>query len=107
MGGSLDPEAIDRRPVPGDAEAGLVGGYRAARLDAHALDSQAIELRDVLDPAAVRHRRHQADVQLHQEVRADRDVECLCEMRGLEPGSDSADPGDVDLHDAAGVALQV
>ncbi len=76
-------------------------------LDAHAFRGEAIELRDVFNPTAVRHGRGQADMQLHQEVRTHRDVECLGEMRGLQPRRDAADARDIDLHHAAGTALQV
>ena len=50
---------------------------------------------------------HSDDVQLHQEMRADRDVEGLGQMRDLEPGRDAADAADIDLDDRAGVALQI
>ena len=66
-----------------------------------------VELRDVLDPRAVRDRRRERHVQLHQEMRADGDVERLGEMRDLEPRRDAADARAVDLHDRARVALEV
>ena len=46
-------------------------------------------------------------MQLHQEVRADRDVEGLGRMRDLQPGRDAADAADIDLHDRAGALLHV
>ena len=67
----------------------------------------AAQLRDVLDVAAVRDRGDEADVQLHQEVRADVDVERLGQVRDLQPGRDPADAGDVDLDDAGRAAVEV
>ena len=46
-------------------------------------------------------------MQLHEEVRADVDVEGFGEMRHLQPRRDAADPGDVDLDDAGRAAVEV
>ena len=86
---------------------GSVGRHRAAIDDLHPLRGQAVELRDVFDPAPVRHGRRQRDMQLHQEMRADRHVEGFGEVRGLQPRRDAADARHVDLDDARRVALQV
>jgi len=46
-------------------------------------------------------------MQLHQKMRADRDVEGFRQMRRLQPGRDPADARDVDLDDRAGAPLQI
>src|SRR5690606_9250960 len=86
---------------------GLGGGDGAAVVNAHAHGGERVELRDVFHPAAVRHRGGERDVQLHEEMRAYRDVERLGEVGHLQPGRDAADARDVDLDDTAGLALQV
>ncbi|WUH86010.1 hypothetical protein OG494_11100 [Amycolatopsis sp. NBC_00438] len=67
----------------------------------------APQLRDVLDVTAVRHRRGEAHVRFHQEVRAGLDVEGFGQVGHLEPGRDAAGPGDVGLHDRGRAAVQV
>src|ERR1700674_4304049 len=66
-----------------------------------------VELRNVLDPAAVWHRAAKSDVQLHQEIRADRNVERFGHVRNLEPRRDASDARHIDLHDGAGVCLEI
>ncbi|MCY1297083.1 hypothetical protein D9M70_465090 [compost metagenome] len=46
-------------------------------------------------------------MQLHQEVRADGNIECFGRMRHLQPRCNAADAGDVDLDDRAGALLHV
>ena len=65
------------------------------------LRGDVVELRDVFDILAIRHGADQADMQFHQEMRADRHVEGLGRMRDLQPGRDAADAADIDLHDAS------
>ena len=89
-------------PRPGVSRRDRVAGF-----DGEPRRRDVVELRNVLDPARIGHRRGQRDVQLHQEVRADGDVECLGEVRHLEPRRDAADPRRVDLDDRAGAPLEV
>ena len=58
-----------------------------------------IELWNVFDPAAIGHGAAERDVQLHEEVRANRHVEALGHVRDLEPWRDAANACDVGLHD--------
>ena len=99
--------AVDRGEIPFDAEAGRRRRQRVAVAHRHARRRDRVELRDVLDPRAVRHRGRQRHVQLHQEMRADGDVESLGEMRDLEPRRDAADARAVDLDDRARAALEI
>src|SRR5580698_1411067 len=46
-------------------------------------------------------------MELHQEMRANPDVECLGQMRGLQPRRYAADPRNVDLHDRARAPLKI
>jgi hypothetical protein len=65
------------------------------------------QLGDALEVSAVRHRAAQADVQLHEEVRAHHDVVRFGQVRDLQPRRDATDPGHVDLDDAGGAAPEV
>ncbi len=47
------------------------------------------------------------DMQFHQEMRADGNVERFGEVRDLEPRRDAADARDVDLHDRARAGLKI
>ena len=78
-----------------------------AVLDRQAAVRDGVELRDVLDPGGAGHRGAQRHMQLHQEVRADLQVEGLGQVRHLEPGRDAADPRDVDLQDRRRALLHV
>src|SRR5262245_33280447 len=100
MGGAADLPPVDRGKIPGNAEAWRAGRHGAAVVDPHPLEDEVVKLRDILDPAAVWDGRGQRDVQLHEEVRADGDVEGFGEVRRLQPRRDAADAGDVDLDDA-------
>jgi hypothetical protein len=66
---------------------------------------QRLKLRDVLKPARVGDRAGQRDVQLHQEMWTDGDVEGLREMRRFQPGRDSTNARDIHLNDRAGILL--
>ena len=74
---------LHRVPVPVDADAGLGRRKSVAVLDPHLLAGQVIELRNILDIFAVLDGADQADMQLHQEMRADRHVEGLRRMGDL------------------------
>jgi hypothetical protein len=43
----------------------------------------------------------------HQVVRTNRNIESLCKMCRFQPRRNSADPGDIDLDDRAGIEPQV
>src|SRR5947208_14663632 len=58
-----DTLAGNRIPVPVDADARLAGRDGETVLDLHAAACDLVELRNVLDIAAVLHRASQADVQ--------------------------------------------
>ena len=77
--------------VPGDSEAGRRRADRVPVAHFHARRGDVVQLGNVLHPRAVGHGRRQRHVQLHQEVRADRRVERLGEVRDLEPRRDAAD----------------
>ena len=93
---------LHRVEVPFDADAGRRGASAMPFSMREPRRRQLVELRNVLDIFAVRHGAGEADMQLHQEMRADRHVEGLRRMRDLEPGRDAADARDIDLHDRAG-----
>ena len=107
-----DEVARDGAPVefvvaPGDAEAGCVGHDGVARVDRHPAGGHAVELRDVFHPRRSRRGAAERHVQLHQEVRAHREIEGLGQVRHLEPRRDATDARHVDLHDRARPLLHV
>src|ERR1019366_9649737 len=102
-----DSDLVDRVEIPINAETGRIGRNGMAITDRQAGVGDGIELRDVLDPAAVGHRAAERHVQLHQEVRADRDIERLGHVDDLQPRGDAADSGRVDLYDRAAAPLQI
>ncbi len=98
---------LDLREVPVDAEPGRRRRDGAAVGNDEARAGEVIELRDVLDPRGARHRRRQRHVQLHEEMRADRHVERLRQMRDLEPWRDPADPRHVGLDNRARITFEI
>src|SRR5262245_65631710 len=88
----------DRVPVPFDTEPDTGRGHSVARFDLYPAFRDVIELRDELDPARIRHAGAQTYMQFHQEMRTDRNVERLGEMRHLEPRRDAADARNIGLH---------
>src|SRR5215831_6787515 len=107
MAAAMDDAALQRLPIPIDAEAGLLRGNGFAILDTDGRGGDEIELRDVFEPTAVGHGAAEAEMDLHQEVRTHRHIEGLGHMRDLEPGRDAADAADIDLHDGAGTSLKI
>src|ERR1700677_2253562 len=99
LGEFADAALSYRRPVPGDPETGLVRRDSHAVLDAHAVRREIVQLRNIFDVTSIRHGAGEADMQLHQEMRAHRHVERFRRMRDLQPRRDPADPRDVGLHD--------
>src|SRR4051794_38630124 len=63
---------FDFVPIPIHADARLGGRQLMAVLDRHVLAGDLVELRDIFHIFAVRHGAGEADMQLHQEMRADR-----------------------------------
>jgi hypothetical protein len=62
-----------------------------ARVDSHSIGGDVVELGNIFEPPRVGNGAAQRDMQLHQEVWADADVEGLGQMRGLQPRRDAAD----------------
>src|SRR5882757_3503237 len=75
-----DASRLHGVPVPVDADAWIAGRQGMAVLDAHLLTRQFVELGNIFDIFAVLDGAGQADMQLHQEMRADRHVESLRRM---------------------------
>src|ERR1700730_236194 len=103
----MDDVFLQCLPVPVNAEARLGRGDAMAVLDAHGGMGHEIELRDKLEPATVRYGAAERQVQLHQEMRADRHIERLRHVRDLEPGRDAGDASNIDLYDRAGAGPQI
>src|SRR5258708_20599389 len=63
---------LDLVPAPFDSQSGSVGRERVAVFDGEPAGGDRIELRDVLEPRGARCPRAKRNMQLPQEVRADR-----------------------------------
>ena len=83
----------DRVPIPADAKPRLFRRKSLALLDTQARRRDFIQLRDVFDPSSVGRGAGKGDMQFHEEMRRDRNVEAFGQMRGLQPGRDAADTG--------------
>ena len=103
----LHGTAFDLWPVPFNAQPDSVAGHGLAINNDHTAVRNGVELRDVFDPGRARHCGAQRDVQFHQEMRADREVEGLGHVCDLEPGCDAADTRHVDLDDQGRTPLHV
>ena len=66
-----------------------------------------VKLRNELHPSGIRNCRAQRDMNFHQIVRTDLHVERFGEMSCLQPRSDPADAGNINLDDRAPAALQI
>ena len=64
-------------------------------------------MRNIFDPPGIWHGGTQTNVQFHQKMRANSDVEAFRKMRDFKPWRDAADASDVHLNDGAGASLQV
>jgi hypothetical protein len=94
----------DRGPVPFDSVARLLGRDSHAFFDPDTGRCHCVQLRYVFEIAAVGHCTAEPKMQLHEEVRADRN-KGFRHMGDFEPGRDAADAADIDLHNRAGAAL--
>src|SRR6185437_6719458 len=104
---AFDDLPVDLVEIPVDTKAWRVARYGAARAYGHAGRRDRVELGNIFDPACIGHGGAERNMQFHEEVRRDRDVERFGHMGHLEPGCDTADAADIDLHDRAGVPLQI
>src|SRR5271169_1155947 len=103
----LDRRTFDRLEVPVYAQSRRSAGKRMALVNLHPIGGNVVELRNIFEPARVGNGAAERDMQLHEEMRADADVERLSQMRGLQPRGYAADARDVDLNDRTSPPLQI
>src|SRR2546423_10541240 len=100
-------QPLDGVPIPVDTQPRIFRRVSASIADRKLSAGDGVELRNVLDPAAVGHRAAKSDVQLHQEVRTDRNVERFGHVSALTPRRNAYDARHYELHDRASVCLEI
>src|SRR5271156_129589 len=103
----LDGRTFDRFEIPVYTQSRRSAGNCMALVYLHPIGGDVVELRNIFEPPRVGNGAAQRDMQLHEEMRADADVERLGQMRGLQPWGYAPDARDVDLNDRTGPPLQI
>src|ERR1700682_6075971 len=86
-----DPKLRDRLTVPVDTDSWRFRRHCLALHDLDLVMRDLPELGYVLEVDRVGHCSRKTDMKLHQEVRRHLDVECLREVRDLQPRRDAAE----------------